>query len=192
MDLYIAKGMPKLYTERLVLRRISKKDIRDIYEYSRLGESTKYLLWYPHLSIKDTKRNVKRLLKKYKKGSLYDYAVVLKDNGKMIGTCGFSRIEPLDDKAEIGYVINPSFQKNGYATEAVRRLIRFGFEELGLERIEARYIIGNDASCELMKRVNMTYEGVLRHAVLAKGKHRDVGVFSILSNEYYKSVSKIK
>ena len=110
----------------------------------------------------------------------------------MIGTCGFTRIAPLDDKAEIGYVINPEYQGRGFATEAVGRVLSFGFEDLGLERIEARYIVGNDSSLKLMQRVKMTPEGVIRHGVYAKGKYHDVGVCSILSDEYYKMTSKIK
>ena len=192
MDLFLIKNLPNLETERLILRKISKKDIGDIYEYSKDPRTSKFLLWYPHYSVADTKRHVKSILKRYKKGSFYDYAIVLKNSGKMIGTCGFTRIVPLDNKAEIGYVINPEYQGQGFATEAVKRVISFGFEEIGFERIEARYILGNDSSLKLMQKVKMTHEGVIRHGVKAKGKYHDVGICSILSDEYYKTTSKIK
>ena len=190
--MFLIKKLPELNTERLILRKISKRDIKDIYEYSKDPRTSKFLLWYPHYSLRDTKRHVRSILKRYKKGSFYDYAVVLKDSGKMIGTCGFTRTYPLVDKAEIGYVINPEYQGRGFATEAVGRVLSFGFEDLGLERIEARYIVGNDSSLKLMQRVKMTPEGVIRHGVHAKGKYHDVGVCSILSDEYYRMTSKIK
>ena len=192
MDIYLTKNLPELETERLTLRKISKNDINDIYEYSSNPLTSKYLLWYPHFSKRDTKRHVKNVLKKYKKGSFYDYAVVLKESGKMIGTCGFTRIDHYDDKAEIGYVINPDYWGRGYATEAVKRVIDLGFLEIGLERIEARYIDGNERSLELMKRVKMTHEGIMRNGVKSKGKYHNVGVCSVLSNEYFKTTSKIK
>ena len=192
MEMYLTRTLPTLETKRLILRRISRKDTRDIFEYSKDSRTSKYLLWYPHSSISDTKRQVRNILKRYKKGNLYDYAVILKKNGKMIGTCGFTKIEPLDDRAEIGYVINPDFWGHGYATEAVKRILAFGFEELGLERIEARFIKGNESSFKLMQRVNMTLEGTVRNGVKAKGKYHNVGVCSILSDEYFKTTSKIK
>ena len=100
--------------------------------------------------------------------------------------CGADRAE------KISYVINPDFWGQGYATEAVKRIIAFGFEELGLERIEARFIEGNESSFKLMQRVKMTLEGTVRNGVKAKGKYHNVGVCSILSDEYFKTTSKIK
>lgn len=192
MDMFLASKLPTLETERLLLRKISKRDIRDIFEYSNDPRTSKFLMWYPHYSIRDTKRQVRAILKRYKKGNLYEYAVVLKSSGKMIGTCGFTKIEPLDDKAEIGYVINPRFWEKGLATEAVKKIIAYGFEELGLERIEARFIEGNVRSFALMERVKMTLEGFIRHGIKSKGKFHNVGVCSILSDEYFKAISKIK
>ena len=186
-DLRLFKTMPTLFTDRLILRGITKQDAQDIFDYSKRKETTKYLLWYPHISLRDTKRHIALVLKKYKRCEYYDFAIQLRDSGKMIGTCGFTRLNPLDDIGEIGYVINPSYQNRGYATEAVKRIIKFGFEELLLERIEARYIIGNDASLRVMKKCSMTEEGVLRNGIKAKGIMRDVGVCSILYSEYISS-----
>ena len=192
MDALLLKKLPTLYTKRLILRQIKRLDIRDIFEYASDERTSEFLLWYPHYTINDTKRLVRSVLKKYKRKSLYDYAIVLRDTGKMIGTCGFTRAYVLDDKAEIGYVLNPSYQGYGYATEAVERIVSFGFEELGLERIEARFILGNESSERLMRRLGMTFEGVHRNGVKAKGNYRDIGVCSILSSEYYRNISKIK
>ena len=64
----------------------------------------------------------------------------------MIGTCGFSSFDFANNSAEVGYVINPAYQKRGYAPEALLEVMMFGFMELNLHRIEARYMDGNDAS----------------------------------------------
>ena len=129
--------MPVLYTERLILRKIDAKDIDDIYEYSCSGQVPEYLLWSPHTSREQTKRYVGTLKKYYAKKEFYDWAVVLKENNKMIGTCGFTRFDFSNNSAEIGYVINPEYRGRGIAGEAARRVIRFGFDDLKLNRIEA-------------------------------------------------------
>jgi ribosomal-protein-alanine N-acetyltransferase len=104
----------------------------------------------------------------------------------MIGTCGFTNIYPQHDSAEIGYVINPAYRGKGIAVEAAMRVIDFGFSELGLNRIEAKYIVGNDASRRVMEKLGMSFEGVMRSSMLVKDRYRDIGVFSILKNEFKK------
>ena len=105
----------------------------------------------------------------------------------MIGTCGFSKIDFSNNVGEIGYVINPDFHGKGFATEAASRIIAFGFDKLDFHRIEAKFIVGNDASFSVMKKCGMTYEGAMRGGMLIKGKYCDIGICSILNNEYLRS-----
>ena len=180
----IFRHIPTLYTERLILRRIERRDIDDIFEYSHNAETSKFLLWYPHEKKSDTVYYYKAVDKRYKSGEFFDWAVVEKASGKMIGTCGFTSICERDDKAEVGYVINPSFWGQGYASEALVRVIEFGFSDLGLERIEAKYIIGNDRSRKVMEKCGMSFEGINRHAMKSKGRYFDIGVCALLSEKY--------
>ena len=101
-------------------------------------------------------------------------------------SCGFTSFNCTSDSAEVGYVINPEYWGRGIATEALSRVIRFGFEVLGLHRIEARFIEGNDQSRRVMERVGMTYEGMLREGMLVKGSYVNVGICSILFSEWKK------
>jgi ribosomal-protein-alanine N-acetyltransferase len=102
----------------------------------------------------------------------------------MIGTCGFAKIDSENNLAELGYVLNPRYLHQGYATEAARSVIKFGFEELLLNRIEARFMEENIESLRVMERLGMTFEGFRRKAVLIKGKYETVGICSILKSEY--------
>ena len=104
----------------------------------------------------------------------------------MIGTCGFTRFNLACDSAEIGYVINPDYRGKRIAAEAAEKVVRFGFENLGLNRIEARYMIGNDASRRVMEKLNMKFEGVAREAICVNGIYRDVGTCSVLKKEFEK------
>ena len=183
----IFKTIPTLHTPRLILRRIMRCDINDIFDYAHNPETSKFLLWYPHETVADTRFYYRNVDKRYKCGEFFDWAVIEKESGRMIGTCGFTSISEMDEKAEIGYVINPRHKGRGYATEAVMRVLEFAFSELSLERVEARYIIGNDRSRSVMDKCYMKFEGIQRHAVKAKGRFFDVGICAVLSKEFPKT-----
>ena len=104
----------------------------------------------------------------------------------MIGTCGFTRFDFRHNFGEIGYVVNPDYHGRGIATEAVRAVIGFGFENLALNRIECRFMMGNDASRKVMEKNGMSFEGTIRQGMLVKGVYRDIGICSILQSEYKK------
>ncbi len=176
--------MPTIATDRLVLRKMHTYDYNDMYSYASRADLTEYLLWSPHSSSSYTKEYLKYVEKRYLVGDFYDFAVVEKEGGKMIGTCGFTKIDLQNKVAEIGYVLNPDFHNRGYATEAARAVIEFGFSRLGVNRIEARFMEGNDASLRVMQKLGMTLEGYMRNSMLVKGKYRTIGVCSILKSEY--------
>lgn len=178
------KRPPVLETQRLILRKLRIGDYKDMFEYAGRDDVTKYLLWNSHPDADYTFDYLTYVQTQYKSGEFYDFAVVLRENGKMIGTCGFSSFDFANNGAEIGYVINPAYRGNGYADEAVSRIMAFGFTELDLRRIEARYIVNNDSSRRVMEKCGMTFEGIHRSAVLLKGKYADVGYYSILLDEY--------
>jgi RimJ/RimL family protein N-acetyltransferase len=102
----------------------------------------------------------------------------------MIGTCGFTRFDFPNDSAEVGYVLNPDYHGRGYATEAAGCVLRFGLERLGLHRIEARFMEGNEASLRVMQKLGMSLEGYRRESMLVKGQYRTIGVCSILQEEF--------
>ncbi len=176
--------MPELETERLKFRAIKKSDFNDIYEYSSNPQTSQFLLWSPHESLEYTKKFIDIILAKYKFGEYHDWAIILKENKKMIGTCGFTRIDEQNGTAEIGYVINPQYWGAGIATEAAKKVLQFAFEEMNINRVEARFLFGNEASLKVMNKIGMKFEGYIRESLFVKGKYRTVGVSSILKREY--------
>lgn len=178
------KRMPPLETKRLVLRRMKKTDARDMFEYACDPCVTKYLLWSPHESLSHTKKYLAYLEKQYRAGRFFDWAVTEKSTGKMIGTCGFAALFPDDLRAEIGYVINPLYWGRGIAPEAVRAVMEFGFFELGLHRIEARFMEGNGRSFSVMKKCGMTFEGWLRDHLFVKGEYRTIGICARINPDH--------
>ena len=180
----VFSNIPTLETERLILRGLAVSDCFDMYEYSRKPEVTEFLSWYPHEDLEYTKEYLKNLKSHYALGTFYDWAVVLKEENKMIGTCGFTNIYSQHDSAEIGYVLNPKYRGRGIAPEAALKVVDFGFNVLGLNRIEAKYIVGNSASKRVMEKLGMKFEGVARSSMLIKSRYVDIGVCSILHNEF--------
>lgn len=178
--------IPTLETDRLTLRRIKNCDAYDMYDYSCRSDVTKYLLWSPHPSIDYTKAYISSLQSQYRSGNFYDWAIVLRDENKMIGTVGYTEINTHNNSAELGYVINPHFWRKGFATEAVSALIEFGFVELGLNRIYARYMVGNENSRRVMEKCGMSFEGINRSLLYVKNEYRDIGICAVLADDYVK------
>ena len=183
-------GEPVIETKRLLLRKVKKKDTHDMYEYSCDGRVSEYLLWSPHPNEKYTKSYISSLKKQYKNHTFFDFAVIYKENGKMIGTCGFSRVDAENSCVEIGYVLSHDYWGMGIAAEAAREMIRLAFEEFGFNRVEARYMTENIHSARVMEKLGMKKDGVLRSAVCVDGVYHDVGYYSILNDEYNGAVKK--
>lgn len=180
----IFSSIPQLECDRLILRRMKRTDAADMYEYAKDDEVTRYLLWNPHENVEYTEQYLQYVQTKYREGSFYDWAIELKAEKKMIGTCGFTAIDTDNSRGEIGYVINPAYRGHGYASEAVSRILDFGFDNLELHRIEAKYIVGNEASRRVMEKCNMKFEGIAKESMLIKGEYRDIGCCAILKSEY--------
>lgn len=181
----IFRDPPYIETERLLLRKMQKKDAADMYEYACRHDVTRYLLWEPHESESYTYKYLAYIQSRYRAGDFFDWALTIKDGGKMIGTCGFTRLNIESNSGEIGYVLNPVFWGYGLAPEAVNAVLRYGFCELRLHRIEARYMVGNDRSRRVMEKVGMQFEGVSRDSMHVKGKYVSIGTCAILRNEFF-------
>ena len=122
--------------------------------------------------------------RKYRMGEPASWGIVLKETGRVIGTIGFMWIQPDYASAEVGYSLSRQYWNQGYMTEALARVIRYGFEEMRLNRIEAQHELTNPASGAVMRKCGMTKEGTLRQRLLNKGRFVDVDLYSILRFEY--------
>lgn len=180
----IFTDVPEIKTERLLLRKMKKSDYRDMYEYARRPEVTEFLTWDPHPDEDYTYRYLDYIATRYKAGDFYDWAVVYRSNKKMIGTCGFTKFDIQNNSGEIGYVLNPDYWGMGIAPEAVSAIMKFGFVDLNLHRIEARFMQGNERSRKVMEKCGMKFEGYKRSSLLINSTYRTVGECAIISDEY--------
>ena len=179
----IFSNIPTLKTERLTLRQMHPIDAEDMYDYASREDVTRFLLWSPHPSLSYTKDYLRYVQNRYSLGDFYDWAIIDRESRRMVGTCGFAKIDTENAVAELGYVLHPDFWGKGYAFEAAEEVLRFGFEVLGLHRIEARFMDGNEASLRVMKRLGMSFEGYHRDAIFVKGRYVTVGYCAITAGD---------
>jgi ribosomal-protein-alanine N-acetyltransferase len=146
-----------LSTERLIIRPFLKNDYQDLYEYLSLPETYRF---EPGKLI--SLNEAKKLCRERAKGTNF-WAATLKDSKKLIGHVSLFPLGPKFLLAwEIGYILNPSFQNKGYATEAVRAIIKYAFMELGAHRIVGHCSPENPPSWKVMEKCGMRREGLLR------------------------------
>lgn len=107
----------------------------------------------------------------------------IEDDGLFIGSIGLE-INALANAAELGYWLGVPYWNRGYATEAARAMVAYGFEALGLNRIQACHMDTNPASGKVLKKIGMKYEGTLRQATYRFGEYRDLLMYSIVRSEY--------
>ncbi len=180
------KEPPTLRTPRLILRKLLKSDAEDMYEYASNPTVSRFLLWDAHPSPKYTLKYLAYLQGRYRAGEFYDWALIDRKSGKMIGTCGFTSFDFQNNSAEVGYVLNPAYWHCGIAAEALFEVLNFAFAVLGLNRVEAKYMLGNEDSRHVMEKCGMTFEGVARDAIFAKGRYISIGICSVLRREFLK------
>lgn len=184
------KPFPIIETDRLILRKIKKSDAKDLYEYCSSEVSARYSLWEPHEDLGVTRQYISWLLRSEKRGEYFTWGIELKSSGKLIGTVSLPSIDKDYKVAEIGYGIIDSYWGNGYASEAIKAIMEYGFCTVGFICINAKIMKENSASVRVASAVGMQCDGLLRNGVYCKGKAHDVYVFSMLDTDYKELLEK--
>lgn len=177
-------GVPTLETERLLLRKITMEDAYDMFAYCSDEEVAKYVTWNAHKNIEDTETFIASILENYQDHKPAPWGIVLKENNRLIGTVGFTSMNPIHHSAEIGFALSRNNWGKGIMTEAVKEIIKYGFETLHLNRIQAMCFKDNIASERVMIKSGMSYEGLHRQKIFNNGRYIDVKLYSILKEEY--------
>ena len=172
----------QLETERLIIRDIVETDWKSIHSYTSMTEVTQHTAWGPNTE-EDTQAYVKFVLnlQQTQPREGFELAICLKKEGILIGGVG---LHMENTNAEMGYVLNPVYQGKGYAAEAARAMLGFGFNTLGVHRIYAKCRPNNVASEKVMLKIGMQREGLMREHWFYKGNYHDSCLYSILAKEY--------
>ena len=145
---------------------------------------TRYVGWEAHKTIENSRAFLASVVEQYHNGHVTSWGIEHRAEGRLIGTGGFVYWNIAHARAEIGYAIGPKYWGQGYMTEAVGAMLRFGFQRMELNRIEARCEVENIASARVMEKCGMSFEGILRHHMLVRGSFRDLKMYSMLRQEW--------
>lgn len=175
----------ELITGRLILREFRKEGWRDVLEYQI---DPRYLRYYD--SNERTPEAVQGFVQTFldqqdeQPRTKFQLAVTLRSSGQLIGTCGVRMKFANAREGSIGYELSPAHWGQGYATEAARAMVQFGFEELHLHRISSWCIADNVGSARVLEKVGMQLEGRLRDRDFFRGRWWDTLLFAILDSEW--------
>ena len=173
---------PSLETHRLILRPYSLSDIADLVRFAGAREVAATTLRIPHPYTEQNARDfiAARLAESEAEAAPETrFAITLRSNGQFCGGTGF-RLEPDRHHAELGYWLGVPFWGQGYATEAARAMIDYGFDHLGLHRIYASHFAQNLASGRVLRKIGMRYEGCLRGHIRKWGEFHDLEFYGML------------
>lgn len=175
---------PVLKTERLVLRPYTLEDAPELQRLIGEREVARTLMSVPHPYPDGAAEEFINGHPERTESGEFQFAITHGEEGYLIGGIGFNAVEREAECAEIGYWIARSYWGNGYATEAARAVIRFGFEDKKLNRIHATHFSNNPASGNVMRKIGMTCEGCRRQHVRKWGELLDWECYGILRSEY--------
>ena len=177
-------SLPEIHTPRLLLRPFRPADAAAVAELCADRDIAATTLLIPHpYGVEDARSWISRQAGSCAEGRSADFAVTLREAGKLVGAVGL-RLEPEHGRAELGYWIGKPHWNRGYATEAARAAVSFGFRTLRLHRIHAHHMAGNPASGEVLLKVGMRYEGHLRQHVLKWDRFEDIYLYGILRTDW--------
>jgi ribosomal-protein-alanine N-acetyltransferase len=170
-----------IQTARLTLRSYSSDDIPDLVRLAGAREVAATTLRIPHPY---TEQDAKGFIETYAEKAVPEtrFAIALTSDGQLCGGIGLSVDEP-HQHAELGYWLGVPYWGQGYATEAARAVIQYGFETLGLRRIYASYIPHNVASGRVLQKIGMRREGLMRSHICKWGEFHDLECYGMLKTD---------
>jgi RimJ/RimL family protein N-acetyltransferase len=177
-------SFPSLETGRLLLRRFEMADAaitqKLLDDPEVVGNLIDKVLPY---SLADAEALIKRSHQAFASGEAYVYAVVRKSNADLVGYCDIE-LKPGTRDGEIAYWIGRPYWWQGYATEAAKCLVQFGFETLGLERVYAYVLKRNRRSAHVLEKAGLSLEATREKSAYKDGVDEDVELYGLLRGTY--------
>jgi RimJ/RimL family protein N-acetyltransferase len=175
----------QIQTPRLLLRDFVSEDWPAVLAYQ---SDPRYLRYYPwETRTEDEVRAFVQMFLGHQQEQprrRFQLAITLPEDGRLIGNCGMRRKLGNEWEGDIGYELAPEYWGRGYATEAARTMVDFGFRELDLHRISSWCIADNVASARVLEKTGLRLEGRLRENEHFKGRWWDTLLFGVLREEW--------
>lgn len=187
MPAFDFETFPELETGRLRLRRITPGDAGAWLEVWNHPDVLRYLLEFEQdaLTVEDVNGIVQWADDIFTEQSGLRWAICLKPDSTLIGSCGFHLYRKAHRRAEIGYELRRDYWRRGIMAEALAAALDFGFQRLNLHRVEANVTAGNEASAGLLRYLGFRLEGTWRDRVYARRRFHALWQFALLEDEFH-------
>ena len=181
-----------LQTERLILRKFKLGDVHDVFNnWTTNYNVTKYVTWLPHKNIDETKQIVKMWIDSFKTNTP-SWAIVDKHSNQVIGNIAVVLYrDKIPQYVEIGYCLSEKFWGKGIMPEALRAIVKYCFEDWGIDRIQAKHDVDNPNSGKVMSKAGLLYEGKLYgRAHNNTNPICDVCIYGLSKAQYFEKIGK--
>lgn len=175
-----------LETNRLILKDYSMENLSDYGLLRSCEEVWKYSTNTATNDITSVKNQLEELLEKQRKSGYGFCALMEKRSNRYIGEAGILSMNSNANRCVIGYNLLPDAWNKGYATEITIELVKYAFEALGVERVEALAMQLNAASCRVLEKSGLKKEGLLKHFARINDNYYDVAYYGVIKDEYQK------
>lgn len=180
-----------LQTERLTLRPLTYGDVTFIHAVARVRKIADTMISIPHPYPDDeARRYVARQLAEFEAGHSVTFVIERRVDSVLSGIIEIRAIEREHSQAELSFWLAVEAWGQGYMSEALKPILRFGFEELGLNRLYAYHMIRNPGSGKVLQRIGFVQEGLLRQRVRKWRKFEDVALWAMLKSDWYDAAAQ--
>ena len=158
-------GTQNIETPRLLLRRFRIEDAEDMFKnWASDPEVTRFLTWPVHSSVEVTRDLLKDWIPRYEDGGYFNWVMEHKETGKAIGNISVVRLREDIESADMGYCMSRAFWGQGFMPEALKAVMEYLFDVVGMNRVAACHDANNPKSGRVMEKAGMKLEGTLRAA----------------------------
>ena len=179
-----------LSSERLLLRGLERSDAVDLLDLYADPQVMRYWNHAPWTTLDQAHAAIAEAQSDYASGVSLHLAIVHRSSGALLGSCALYGFVPQHRSAAIGYLLSRPHWGQGYLSEALQLLLDYGFDELGLNRIEADVDPRNEASAKALQRLSFHHEGKLREHWFVNGQVRDTALYGLLCSDWQGRSSK--
>jgi ribosomal-protein-alanine N-acetyltransferase len=176
-------SFPIIATERLVLRQITNDDVDDVFAFRSNWEAMQYISRPIATTTEDVLKLIAMMNDFYANNKAISWGICFKDTNKVIGTIGYVHIDTDNFRAEIGYMLDPSYHRQSIMQEAIEPVIDWGFNTIQLHSIEATVNPDNIASKNILLKNGFIQEAYFKENFYYEGQFLDTVIFSLLKSK---------
>lgn len=180
----LTRGLPTLETDRLRLRQLRRADVPALFEIFSDPLVMQFWSSDPLPDAAAAHALLDEIEEARVGGTLFQWGIALNEDDRVVGTTTLASWDRVHRRAELGFALRRDCWGRGFGTEAVGRIVRFGFHDLDLHRLEADADPRNEASLRILKKIGFQEEGFLRQRYLLAGEPQDAVFLGLLRSEW--------